>query len=257
MNLKNPLISLDIETTGVWVEKDKIIEIALVKYNPDGTKEVFHKRINPGIPIPAAVTELTGISNQDVKDAPSFQEVAKEIFAFLGYSDFAGFNVERFDLPLLQRELWDAGIKFEWKDRNIYDAQKVYHLNEKRDLSAAYQFYCGKELNNAHSALADAEAAYEILGKQVEKYGEGQADISVLEKFTYVTRADSYDSEGKFCWWNGKLYPTFGKYFRKMSLDEIAKKDVSYLNWLITSDFKDDVKALAKLALKGEIPVRK
>jgi DNA polymerase-3 subunit epsilon len=256
VKLQNTLVSLDIEATGVWVEKDKIIEIALVKISPDGTKETYDQRINPGISIPKAVVELTGISDEDVKDAPPFRDVAQEILAFIGDSDLAGFNVERFDLPLLEREFLDVGIRFCWEDRKVYDAQKIFHLNEKRDLSAAYQFYCGKELVGAHGALADSEAVYEILQKQVAKYGEGAEDISVLDQFEYSSHMAYYDQDKKFGWWNGKLYPMFGKYRGQVSVDELAKKDAGYLKWLLTSDFKDDVKNLVRAALKGECPVQ-
>nr|MBU9889956.1 3'-5' exonuclease [Candidatus Omnitrophota bacterium] len=161
MKISHVLVALDVETTGVWIEKDKIIEIALVKYFPDGKKETYERKINPGIPIPKNVTQLTGISDEDVKDAPSFEKAAPEILAFISDGDFAGFNIKRFDLPLLAREFADIGIKFDWESRRTYDAQMIFHLNEKRDLSAAYQFYCGKELVGAHSALADSEAIYE------------------------------------------------------------------------------------------------
>ncbi|MSR77112.1 MAG: 3'-5' exonuclease [Candidatus Omnitrophica bacterium] len=257
MKIKNDLVALDIETTGVWVEKDKIIELALIKYHPNGEKETFHRRINPGMLIPEVVTKLTGISDQDVKDAPYFKEVTRGILDFIGDADLAGFNIERFDLPLLEREFAEAGIHFEWKERRIYDAQKVYHLNEKRDLAAAYQFYCQKELIGAHSALADSEAVYEILKKQIVKYGEGSDELSVLEKFEYVNHTDFCDSEKRFCWWNGKVYPAFGKYRRQLPLDEIAKRDAGYLKWLLKSDFKDDAKELLQAALDGELPARK
>lgn len=256
MKLKKNLIVLDIESTGVWVEKDKIIEIALLKYGPDRTKETFQTRLNPGIAIPAVVTELTGISDEDVKNAPRFKDVADKIFSFIGDSDMAGFNVERFDLVLLKREFQEVGIRFEWDERKIYDAQKVYHLNEKRDLSAAYQFYCGKELAGAHSALADSEAVYAILEKQVAKYGKGAQEISVLEQFEYESLFDFHDEERKFCWWNGKLYLMFGKYARKMPLEDVVKSDRAYLNWILAKDFSDSVKAIVRAALLGDIPRR-
>ncbi len=255
MKISHVLVALDVETTGVWIEKDKIIEIALVKYFPDEKKETYERKINPGIPIPKNVTQLTGISDEDVKDAPSFEKAAPEILAFIGDADFAGFNIKRFDLPLLAREFADIGIKFDWESRRTYDAQMIFHLNEKRDLSAAYQFYCGKELVGAHSALADSEAIYEILEKQVEKYGEGQDELAVLGKFEYDPIVKFFDADKKFCWWHGKLYPSFGKYRRKTSVEEIAKTDAPYLHWLLKSDFKDDVKAMLKAALKGQFPV--
>lgn len=256
MELKNALIALDVESTGVWVEKDKIIEIALIRYEIDGSKKTYHKKINPGIPIPAVIEKLTGITNEEVKSAPYFNQIAKEIFAFIGTADFGGFNLERFDLPLLEREFSEAGIKFEWKERKCYDAQKVYHLNEKRDLSAAYKFYCGKDLVGAHSALADTEAVLEILEQQVIQYGEGRKDIGVLDQFEYTAHMDFYDSERKFCWWNGKLYPMFGKYARKTCLEDIVKTDSGYLYWVLKSNFSEGIKSIIKSALDGELPVK-
>ena len=257
MKLKNDLVVLDIESTGVWIEKDRIIEIALLKYKPDGSKEVLHTKVNPGMAIPPHITELTGISERDVRDAPTFKSLSRKVADFLEKADFGGYNIERFDLPLLQRELSDAGIAFAWDDRKIYDAQKVYHLNEKRDLSAAYQFYCGKELVGAHSALADSEAVYDILTQQVAKYGEGREDIAFLEKFEYISPMEFYDEDRKFCWWNGKLYPSFGKFRRKLSLDEIARREPSYLSWLLKlDDMKEDARTLIENAMRGEFPVR-
>lgn len=256
MKIKKTMVALDVEATGIWIEKDKVIEIALIKYRPDGTKETLHTRVNPGIAIPQAVVTLTGISNKDVQNAPFFREIAGKVLEFIGDADLAGYNIERFDLPLLKREFQETGIRFEWEDRKIYDAQKVYHLNEKRDLSAAYQFYCGKPLEGAHSALADTEAVYSILEKQVEKYGSGADEISVLEQFQYESLMDFHDEERKFCWWNGKLFPMFGKYARKMALDEIVKADPGYLNWILSKDFSDGVKAVVRGALHGDLPVR-
>lgn len=256
MKVTNALVCLDIESTGVWVEQDKIIEIALIKFSPDGSRETFYKRINPGISIPEAVTRLTGISDRDVQEAPYFKEVAQEALAFIGDSDFGGFGIERFDLPLLEREFTDAGVKLDWKCRKIYDAQKVFHLNEKRDLSAAFKFYCNKELVGAHSALADTEAVLEILARQVDRYGEGQDHLSALDKFEYNNLMDFYDEERKFCWWNKKLYLMFGKYARKQPLEELVKADPGYLNWILNKDFSEGVKSVIRDALKGQMPSR-
>ena len=254
MKLKKELVVLDIESTGVWIEKDRIIEIALLKYFPDGSKEKLHTKVKPGIPIPKVVSELTGITEDDVKDAPRFNEVSEKIFSFIGDADLGGFNLERFDLPLLKRELQDVGLRFDWEERKVYDAQKVYHLNEKRDLSTAFQFYCGQELKGAHSALADSEATYSILEKQVEKYGEGRDDIGALDQYEYESLFDYYDKERKFCWWGGKLYSMFGKYARKIPLEDIVKSDPGYLKWILTKDFSDGVKLVVRDALNGHIP---
>lgn len=257
MKLNNTLVILDIESTGTWVEKDRIIEIALIKYHPDGKKEVFEKRTNPGIPIPPFVAQLTGITDEMVQDKPPFQAIAQEVVGFIGAADMGGFNIERFDLPFLERECADAGVRFEWKNRRIYDAQKVFHLNEKRDLSAAYQFYCGKDLVGAHSARADSEAVFDILEKQVQKYGGGSEELTTLDQFEYSSGADFFDAEKKFCWWDGKLYLMFGKYARKLALEEIVKTDKGYLMWILKSDFSENVKKIISNAMKGEIPSRK
>ena len=158
MKLTKPLVVLDLETTGVWIEKDRIIEIGMVKVMPDGKQEIYGLKVNPCMPIPAVVTELTGISDADVKDAQPFSSIAGKVLAFLDGADIGGFNVERFDLPLLAREFADAGIKFDYANRTVYDAQKIYHLHERRDLFAAFAFYCHQELKDAHSASADAIA---------------------------------------------------------------------------------------------------
>jgi DNA polymerase-3 subunit epsilon len=252
MKLVNPLVVLDLETTGVWIEKDRIIEIAMIKVFPDGTRTTYSSYVNPGMPIPPEVTEVTGIKNDDVKDAPKFRDIAAEVFRFLEGADLGGFNVERFDLPLLERELTECGIKFEWSKRSIYDAQKVYHLHNKRDLTAAYEFYCGKELKDAHSALADTQATLDVLIAQVEKYGNGV--VEGLKEFDYRKRTEFFDSDRKLRWWNGELYMMFGKYARKASLQEIAKTDRPYLEWILKQDFREDVKDVIEQALEGKFP---
>lgn len=254
MKLERDLAVLDLETTGTWIEKDKIIEIAIVKCCVDGRRETYSQRVNPGMPIPPAVEELTGISNADVQNEPDFRAVAEDVLKFIGDADFGGFNAERFDLPLLEREMFEAGYKFEWQKRTIYDAQKVYHINERRDLTAAFKFYCDKELKNAHSALADTEATLEILEAQIKKYGEGSESLTVLQEFGYKTMADFYDENRRFRWWNGKLYPMFGKYAKRYSLEEIVERDPRYLDWILNQDFSDRVKTLVRNALKGEFP---
>lgn len=254
MKIEKPVITLDLETTGTWVEKDRIVEIAMIKLLPDGSRESYHSHVNPGMPIPARVSEITGIYDADVKDAPRFKEIAEKVVGFIGDCDLAGFNVERFDLVLMERELFEAGIKFEWRARTIYDAQRIYHRHEKRDLKAAYQFYCGKELIGAHTAMADTEATVEILESQTTRYGDPAQGIISLRDFGYEKMDDFYDREKKFRWWNGKLYPVFGKYARKTPLQEIAKKDRSYLQWLMTTDFSEEVKTLLEGAMEGRFP---
>jgi len=232
MKLTKSLVALDLETTGTWVEKDKIIEIALIKINVDGKKDKYLKRVNPKISIPKEVCLLTGISDDDVKNAPIFNDIASEVIEFIGDSDFSGFNILKFDLPLLGRELMEVGLEFKWQEQKIYDSQIVYHINEKRDLTAAYQFYCGKSLENAHSAMADTEATVEILQEQIKKYGQGDDRVEPLGEFQYKVQPDFYDKDRKFRWWNGNLFMMFGKYARKFSLKEVVKKDRGYLEWI-------------------------
>ena len=253
MKLTNTLVVLDLESTGTWVEKDRIIEIALVRTDPDGGRDVYEKRVCPGMPIPPAVTKLTGISDDDVKDAPLFKEIAHDVLAFIGDADLGGFNIERFDFPMLRRELIDAGLTLPMEGRRIFDAQKVFHLNEKRDLTAAYKFYCQKDLTNAHSALADTEATLEILVSQSARYGEDSLDS--LSRFDYTSSDEFYDSERKFRWWNGKLYMMFGKYAKRYSLEDVVKKDRGYLEWILSANFNQDVKSLVENALNGQFPV--
>ncbi|MEI7998843.1 MAG: exonuclease domain-containing protein [Candidatus Omnitrophota bacterium] len=254
MKLTHPLVVLDLETTGIWIEKDRIIEIGLIKILPDGTKEQFATKVNPAMAIPPKVTEITGITQDDVKDAPAFGQIVGKVLQFIGEADLGGFNIERFDLPLLAREVSDAGLRFDYSQRTIYDAQKIYHLHEKRDLSAAYSFYCHQELKDAHSALADTQAALGILEEQLKRYGQGQEQVEALKVFDYEPNKEYFDSDRKFRWWNGDLYMTFGKYARKEPLKLIAKKDPFYLQWILDKDFSDDIKAMIQGVLNGQYP---
>jgi len=254
MKITNPLVVFDLETTGTWVEKDRIVEIGMVKLMPDGMRQDYVKRVNPGIPIPINVSRIIDITDNDVKDAPPFKEIAKEVIEFIGEADLGGFNIQRFDLPVLERELLEAGFNFHWKERNIYDAQKVYHIHEKRDLMAAYQLYCNKELTNAHTALGDAEATVEIFESQIKKYGEEAKGIESLKDFDYEQSSAYFDAERKFCWWNGNLYPAFGKYRRKKHIKDIVKHDRSYLEWIFGADFSNEIKTMIGDALRGVFP---
>ncbi len=254
MQLRRPLVVLDLETTGTWVERDRIVEIAMVKLLPDGTRQEFESRVNPGMPIPPRVSQITGIRDEDVRAAPRFKEIAGKVLEFIGEADLAGFNVERFDLVILEREFFEAGIKFAWRARAIYDAQRIYHRYEKRDLKAAYQFYCSKALTNGHTARGDTEATLEILQAQLERYGDSGKGIESLRDLESERIDDYYDEEKKFRWWNGELYPVFGKYARKHSLRELARDHPDYLDWLLRQDFKEDVKGLVRGAREGRLP---
>ena len=255
MKLSRSLVVLDLETTGTWIEKDRIVEIAMIRCSPEGSQETYKSRVNPGVPIPLRVAQIIGITDSDVKNAPSFKQIAPQVLSFISDADLGGFNIERFDLLILEREFFLAGIKFDWRTRTIYDAQKIYHLHEKRTLKAAYKFYCDKELANAHTALGDTEATLEILAAQIEKYGKLEQGIESLRDFDYERIDDYFDEERKFRWWNKELYPVFGKYARKVSLKEIAERDPAYLEWLFTTDFPQEVKAMLRGILEGRFPL--
>ena len=254
MKISRPLVVFDLETTGVWVEKDKIVEIGMIKLMPDGMTLNYVKRVNPGIPIPANVTRIIDITDDDVKNEPPFKNIAAEVMDFIGDSDLGGFNIQRFDLLVLEREFFEAGLSFHWRTRDIYDAQKIYHIHEKRDLTAAYQLYCGKELTSAHSALGDAEATVEIFHAQIKRYGNEEKGIESLKDFDYERSSAYFDKERKFCWWNGQLYPMFGKYGRKKHIRDIVKTDRRYLEWILSTDFSDEVKVMIENVLKNKFP---
>ena len=250
MKIDRPLVVLDLETTGTWVEKDKIVEIAMIKLSLDGARQSYKQRVNPGMPIPPRVSEIIGIHDEDVKDCPPFKQIAPDVLAFIGDADLGGFNVERFDLLVLEREMFDAGLKFEWRTRAVFDAQKIYHLHEKRTLKAAYQFYCGKELIDAHTAMADTEASLEILAAQIKRYGDPTVGLESLRNFSYEQKEEYFDDQKKFRWWNGELYPVFGKYAKRASLKEIAQKEPDYLRWILKEGFSDPIKVLVRELLK-------
>jgi DNA polymerase-3 subunit epsilon len=254
MKLTRPLVVLDLETTGTWIEKDRIVEIGMIRIEPDGTQRKYLKRVNPGMPIPPNVTRIINITDADVLDAPRFKVIAQEVLDFIGDADLGGFNILRFDLPLLEREFYDAGISFNWRDRNAYDAQKIYHIHEKRDLMAAYLLYCGKPLENAHSAMGDAEATLDILDAEIAQYGSVEQGIESLKDIDYEMKSEYFDKDRKFCWWNGGLYPTFGKYARKKDIKDIVTADRRYLEWMAGADFSSDIKTMIKRALSGDFP---
>jgi len=242
MKLDKTLVVLDLETTGIGIEKDRIIEIAMIQCQPDGQKETYLKRVNPEMPIPDVVAKLTGITNDDLKDEPVFKDIAENVLSFIGDADLAGFNIERFDLPLLEKELGRAGLPFSYEGRHIYDAMTIYKMHEKRDLAAAYKFYCDKEITNAHSAMADSSATLEVLASQVEKYGNSQDGVESLKQFAYKKSSNAANRlEQK----NGEYYLAFGKHSGK-SLKEMAQNNPGYLEWILKKDFEDDIKDIIK-----------
>lgn len=235
LNLKNPIIFFDLETTGTNIVTDRIVEISYHKVSPNGREETKTILINPGMPIPPASTAIHGISDDDVKDCPSFREVAKEIVRDIEGCDLAGYNSNRFDIPLLAEELLRADVDIDLMKRKFVDVQVIFHKMEQRTLSAAYKFYCDKDLDNAHSAEADTLATYEVLQAQLDRYPELENDIDFLAKFTAQT--DNVDFAGRIIY-NEKREEVFnfGKY-KGQRVTEVFVKDMGYYGWMMNSDF--------------------
>jgi len=252
LKLKSPLAFFDIESTGTNVATDRIVEISILKVHPDGKEEIKTMRINPTIPIPAESSAIHGIYDDDVKDAPTFKTASKELFQFLTGADLAGFNVLKFDIPLLVEEFLRAGIDFDIEKRNILDAQKIFHMMEKRNLSAAYKFYCGKTLENAHSAEADTIATYEVFKAQIDKYeGEEAEDLlghklgvfeTDMKKIHLLLNEKMVDLAGRFIFnEKGEECFNFGKHKGK-TIEQVLKEEPSYYDWMMKGDFPLDTK---------------
>ncbi len=239
LQLNKPLAFIDLETTGINLGTDRIVEIAIVKILTDGGRSVKRKLINPGIPIPAAASDVHGITNEMVKDAPLFKQVAHELKQMLDGCDLAGYNSNRFDIPLLMEEFLRAEVEFDMRNRKLLDVQNIFHKMEPRTLSAAYKFYCNKNLDNAHSAEADASASYEILEAQLEKYpGLGSTVDSVLK---VIGDDQVVDFARRFVMDNGTEVFNFGKY-KGRPVADVLKAEPQYYDWMMKGDFPQHTK---------------
>ncbi|MFZ5517041.1 MAG: exonuclease domain-containing protein [Candidatus Zhuqueibacterota bacterium] len=255
LQFDRPIVFFDLETTGLDVSTARIVEIALLKVYPDSTSETFLTRVNPGIPIPVDATNIHGINNFDVMDKPRFNEIAKDIHLIIEDSDLAGYNLLKFDLPLLVNELKRAGVNFSTENVRIVDVLSIYKSMERRDLAAAYRFYCNKELVGAHSALKDAQATLEIFSQQLTKYATLPRTLDDLHKLSN-RRDDRYvDADKKFIWQNGEAAFTFGK-FKGQLLRNVVKTDRDYLSWMAQQVFSEEVINIINSALKGQFPQR-
>jgi DNA polymerase-3 subunit epsilon len=234
LNLKKPLVFFDIESTGVDVVKDRIVDLCLIKVMPDGSETTYNYRFNPGIPIPHEASMVHGIYDEDVATSPSFADKATEIFDILNDSDLAGFNSNKFDLPLLLEEFIRAGLSFSIDNRSIIDVHKIYVQFEKRNLETAYKFYCGKTLEHAHNAEADTRATYEVLLGQLQRYSDLPNDVIQLHQISNEERI--IDSGRRFIYENGVPVFNFGKY-KGRSIEEVLKQDPGYYSWIMNGDF--------------------
>lgn len=235
LNLKRPIIFFDLETTGVDTSKDRIVEISMVKVAPDGSETVKTRRINPQMHIPAESTAIHGITDDDVKDEPTFAQIARSLEQFIAGCDFGGFNSNRFDLPVLAEEFIRAGVEVDFKRRKFIDVQNIFHKMEQRTLVAAYKFYCDKELTDAHSAEADTVATYEVLKAQLDRYPSLQNDIDSLSEFS--SRGETVDYAGRIVYNDkGVEVFAFGKY-KGQSVGEVFDREPSYYTWMMEGDF--------------------
>lgn len=249
LNLKNPLIFFDLETTGVDVSKDRIVEICYIKVFPDGSEKEYTRRINPGMHIPEGASAVHGIYDDDVKNCPLFREVAREIAADFEGCDLAGFNSNRFDLPMLAEEFLRAQVDIDLTRHHAIDVQVLYHKREPRTLSAAHKFYCGCEFDNAHSALADTRATYEVLKAQLDHYDDMENDVAALAKESSFTR--NVDFAGRFVYDDaGREVFNFGKY-KGEPVAAVLQRDPGYYGWMMNGDFPLNTKqALTRIKLR-------
>lgn len=252
LNLKTPIAFFDLESTGINISTDRIVEISILKVHPNGRQEIKTSLINPTIPIPVESSAIHGIYDKDVKDSPTFKTLSRELHQFLEGADLAGFNVLKFDIPLLVEEFLRSGIDFDIEKRNILDSQKIFHMMEKRNLSAAYKFYCGKSLENAHSAEADTIASYEVFKAQMEKYeGDEAEDLqgnklgvfqNDMKKIHNLLNEKMVDLAGRFIFNDkGEECFNFGKHKGK-TIENVLKEEPSYYEWMMKGDFPLDTK---------------
>lgn len=250
LKLERPLIFFDLETTGTDVIHDRIVELSLIKVYPDGREEEKSRRINPERPIPSQATAVHHITDEDVKDAPTFRNVAKDLHSIFEGCDIAGFNSNKFDVPLLIEEFKRAGFSFDVSGRKFIDVQNIFHKMEKRTLSAAYKFYCGKDLDGAHSAVYDTRATYEVLQSQLDRYESLENDVEYLASFSRA--GNNLDLAGRIAL-DAENQPifTFGKHKGK-KVTEVLAKEPGYYHWIMQGDFPQNTKdVLAQIKFKS------
>lgn len=236
LNLTRPIAFFDLETTGVDVSKDRIVEISILKVSPNGEKETYTKRVNPEIPIPIEASEVHGIYDFDVLNEKIFKDIAPEVVAFIGESDLAGYNSNRFDIPMLMEELLRVEVEFSMTDRKRIDVQNIFYKQEKRTLEAALKFYCNKTLENAHSAEADTTATYDVLLSQIERYEELEGSVDFLSEYSEMG-SKMVDYAGRFVYnADGEPCFNFGKHKGK-TIEEVLRREPSYYAWMMQGDF--------------------
>ncbi len=242
LTLTRPIVFFDLETTGTDVQKDRIVQISLIKLYPDKKEETLSFLINPEMPIPTGATAIHGISNDDVKDEPNFKIRSNEILSFITGCDIGGFNIHNFDLPLIRNEFIRVGINYEIEGVSIIDAMVIFKKKERRDLTAAYKFYCNKNLENAHNAEADIRATMEVFLAQVEKYNDIGSNLEEIAAFSSFNDSRPADINGKFLYnKNNELIFNFGSHKGERVID-----NEDYARWMLTRDFPENTKAIIR-----------
>lgn len=240
LNLDRPVVFFDLESTGTNILHDRIVEISVIKVFPDGSEVERTRRINPGIPIPAEATAVHHITDEDVKDAPRFEQIARSLAELFAGSDIAGFNSNRFDVPMLMEEFLRAGVNIDLSRRKFVDVQTIFHKMEQRTLIAAYKFYCGKDLTEAHSANADTRATYEVLKAQLDHYPSLKNDIAFLSDFSSQNK--NVDLMGRIIYNEaGKEVFNFGKYKGQL-VEDVFRRDIGYYSWMMQGEFPANTK---------------
>lgn len=234
LTLKRPIIFFDLETTGTDPAKDRIVELALIKIHPDGKRERYVKRVNPGMPIPKSSSDIHGITDEDVKDSPLFKHIARELYEWMHNCDLGGYNSSKFDLPLLAEELLRAGINVDFTERHMIDVQQIFFKMEARTLSAAYSFYCNKEMQDAHSAEADILATIEVLESQLDRYQQLAQEVKGLHDFTNTEQYVDYAR--RIVMKDGAPVFNFGKH-KGRKVTDVFTEEPQYYDWMMQSDF--------------------
>lgn len=254
MSFSKPIVFFDLETTGLFPEVDRVIEIALLKIFPDGKDFRLTQRFDPEIKIPSESTAIHGITNKDLEGQPRFADLAGKLYEIFDGADLGGYALRRLDIPLLTREFERVGHKFSMEGRRIVDVSVIFREKERRDLRSAYQFYCGKELIGAHGAQADNNATYEVFLAQLQKYPDLPRDVEGLHAFCNAPDPASVDPDGKLMWRDGEAVFTFGKH-RYRPLAEVARTDGDYLDWIIgKGDFSPEFVEICARARRGIFP---
>lgn len=251
--LDRPLCIFDIEATGISPRSDRIIELAIIRVDPDGTETTRDWLINPGMPIPVESTAIHGITDEIVRDCPTFAGIADEVRIFMGASDWGGFNVTRFDIPMLVEEFTRAGVVFDADSRRILDAQRIFHTREPRDLSAALTFYCGRPHTDAHGATADTQATLDVIRGQFTRYSDLPRDLETLDRLLNPRDPFNADRSGRLRWIDGEITINFGKK-KGARLRDLVRDDPSFLKWIIRGDFPLDTRTITEQALKNIYP---